>query len=242
MPAKDGKRLIMSLTVISVVLGFMLAVQYKNTQLTNEQIYGPKTGNSDLRQAREALTQVKDTNKDLDNQINNLKKELLTMEQKHTSALTDEIQKQLSNTRILAGTTPVKGTGIVLVIDDSRKGTQQVSNITHDTDIKQVVNELFLAGAEAVAVNGQRIATTSSVFCIGPTVKVNDRYMAAPYKIEAIGDPATLIKALTWEGGVLDYLRSNNRNLTVQLPKSVPVLHLPAYSGDFNKLTVQSSH
>ena len=56
-------------------------------------------------------------------------------------------------------------------------------------DIRTVVEELWLAGAEAIAVNGERITPTTAIIDIGTSVLVNSAYLAPPYQVTAIGPP-----------------------------------------------------
>ncbi|MFC4770209.1 DUF881 domain-containing protein [Effusibacillus consociatus] len=236
-PAKT--KLTVSLTVISLTLGLMMAVQYKNTQKINEQVsWG--VSSKDVQQAKEKLAAIQQQNKALENQLNELNKKVVAIEQEAAKYDTTDIQQQLERARILAGTSPVKGPGIVLTIDDSKKATSSPNPVTHDTDVMRIVNEIFLAGAEAVSINGERIGSATGILCVGPTVRVNDRLLTPPYKIEAIGDPATLITGLTFRGGILDELRGKDRALQVQGPKEVALIQMKGYSGDPNKLSSNS--
>ena len=68
--------------------------------------------------------------------------------------------------------------------------------MVHDSDILLILNDLFAAGAEAVSLNGHRIVSTSAVSCGGYIVHVNGIPEAKPFRIQAIGDPATLSAAM----------------------------------------------
>jgi uncharacterized protein YlxW (UPF0749 family) len=61
-----------------------------------------------------------------------------------------------------------------------------------DRDLQAVVNALWAAGAEAVAVNHQRLTTQSAIRQAGEAVLVNFQPVLAPYTILAIGDPVAL--------------------------------------------------
>jgi uncharacterized protein YlxW (UPF0749 family) len=231
------------LTIISMVLGFMLAIQYRVTQQTSSSVE-ILSSNQNTKQTLEELKVIQDTNKQLETKLSELEQQIVQYE-KQSGAMNENLRKELENARILAATVPVQGPGIQLTISDSDMNRvpnsgdpeKEIPRIIHDVDINRVVNELFLAGAEAVAVNGIRVATTRSIVCIGPVVKVNDQTTTVPVKIEAIGNPQQLITALTMRAGVLDYLRGPDRQLTVVPPKEVPLLKLPAYTGDFNRLS-----
>ena len=50
-------------------------------------------------------------------------------------------------------------------------------------DLRTVVDQLWLAGAEAVAINDERITTSTAIIDIGGSVLVNAAYLAGPYQI-----------------------------------------------------------
>lgn len=62
-----------------------------------------------------------------------------------------------------------------MTMDDSKKdmGGDKNAYLVHAEDILKVVNELFVAGAEAVSVNGQRIVAQSGITCAGSVITVN---------------------------------------------------------------------
>ena len=92
-----------------------------------------------------------------------------------------------------------------------------------------MVNELRAAGAEAFAVNDQRIVATTAIRCVGPAIQVNSVPLTPPYKIRAIGDPATLSSALALPGGIAEQLKQTDANM-IAVAK-VPRVVLPAYKG-----------
>jgi uncharacterized protein YlxW (UPF0749 family) len=69
--------------------------------------------------------------------------------------------------------------------DDTRGRVQ-------DGDLQLVVNALWASGAEAVAINGQRLGPTTAIRFAGEAVLVDFRPVANPYEISAIGDPDEL--------------------------------------------------
>jgi uncharacterized protein YlxW (UPF0749 family) len=91
------------------------------------------------------------------------------------------------------------------------------------------VNELWNAGAEAVAVAGNRIAPRSSIRCVGSVIHVNDQPVSSPLVIEAIGDPKVLASAMNLKGGAMQELRDLDPGMVqVDIAKK---LKLPAYTG-----------
>ena len=65
-----------------------------------------------------------------------------------------------------------------------------------DEDLALLVNGLWTAGAEAIAINGQRLTVLTFIQNSGPVINVNSRPLTPPYTVEAIGDPRTLLADL----------------------------------------------
>jgi uncharacterized protein YlxW (UPF0749 family) len=55
------------------------------------------------------------------------------------------------------------------------------------SDLQKVANALWAAGAEAVAVNGQRLTATSTIRQAGEAILVDYRPVTGPYEVTAIG-------------------------------------------------------
>jgi uncharacterized protein YlxW (UPF0749 family) len=103
--------------------------------------------------------------------------------------------------RMVAGVMPVHGPGVVARLDDSAApdvpADEDASNyIIHDYDLRDVLNALWIAGAEAISLNGERIVSTTSLYCVGSTIVCNITRLSPPYEIHAIGDPQSLLSAL----------------------------------------------
>ena len=90
-----------------------------------------------------------------------------------------------------AGTVALEGRGLAVSLRDSaRKPTTEEDAGAfriHDTDLQLVVNALFAAGAEAVAVNDSRLVATTPIRAAGDTIVVNFRPLNPPYRVTAIG-------------------------------------------------------
>ncbi len=103
------------------------------------------------------------------------------------------------------GVLAVEGPGLVVSLSDAKpepavdpisgEPTEAVpeAGLVLDIDVQTVVNALWAAGAEAVAVDGQRLAPTSSIRTAGEAILVDFRPVNSPYLIEAIGNPDLLV-------------------------------------------------
>lgn len=105
---------------------------------------------------------------------------------------------------VLSGTTPVKGSGIIVTLTDSNKhAPPSVEERIHDTDIRNVIEWVNLAGAEALSINGHRVMATSAVCGRGSVIYFDDVRLSPPYVIKAIGDAKTMQGALEMPGGAV---------------------------------------
>ncbi|UFU08235.1 DUF881 domain-containing protein [Ruania halotolerans] len=95
-----------------------------------------------------------------------------------------------------AGATAVQGTGIVITVEDSVQARNQEPGAedgrVRDSDLQFVVNGLWAAGAEAIAVNGHRLTGHTAIRTAGDAVLVDLQPLVSPYRIEVIGDPDDL--------------------------------------------------
>jgi uncharacterized protein YlxW (UPF0749 family) len=115
----------------------------------------------------------------------------------------------LARAEAQAGTTAVRGPGVRVTLGNpaaptsaattGRAGTTPIGSAGEltDLDVRAVVNELWLDGAEAVAINGIRLTPTSAIRFAGEAVLVDFQPVTSPYVIEAIGDSNDLVTAFT---------------------------------------------
>ena len=107
-----------------------------------------------------------------------------------------------------AGLVPVAGPGLQVTLEDATgacpSGQPQDCEI-QDTDLQLAVNTLFGSGAEAVAVNGERIIATSAIRSAGRAVLVNYRVLTPPYEVSAVGDAEGLEAAFTASAFARDF-------------------------------------
>ncbi len=197
-------------------LGFLIAAQ-----LASE---GPRVRYT--TQERPPLlataTELQARQEDLKAQILELRARITELEgsTSGSAAIVKELNDELEQARLAAGLIPLTGTGIVLQVEDSQQpvadGDSADDYLVSARDIRTVVDELWLAGAEAVAVNGERMTPTSAVIDIGSTVLVNSAYLVAPYRITAIG-PKDLYARLSAAPGFMDFVRARAQRYGIRI-------------------------
>ncbi len=221
------------LTAVALIVGFVLAVQIRTEQSieTGLQVTSGRLGEVAYRyrlaERRQAALRQK---------IGALRGEIAATERRAAGgrAAAAALAAEMDGMRMLAGLTALHGPGVIVTIADSRRplrpGEDPNLVLIHYSDVHAVVSALFAAGAEAVAVNGERVVGTTGISCVGTTILCNTRRLAPPYRITAIGDPQALRAAVLARGGILDQLRAFDFPATVTVAGD---LRVPAYAGGF---------
>jgi uncharacterized protein YlxW (UPF0749 family) len=110
------------------------------------------------------------------------------------------LSADLEATRRLFGLGEMVGEGLEVTLDDSPLDTSPTGDpndlLIHQEDLQAVVNALLAAGAEALAVNGERVGPSSSLTCAGSTLLLNGSLFVPPFRVAALGDPSRLRQAL----------------------------------------------
>jgi uncharacterized protein YlxW (UPF0749 family) len=109
--------------------------------------------------------------------------------------------EQLEQAKISSGLVALSGPGIIIVLDDSDRD-RSTGNVNdgnyyiHEEYLRAIVNALWNGGAEAVAINDQRITSNTEIFCSGSYIQINGTRQMPPYNIVAIGSQSDLKSAL----------------------------------------------
>ncbi|NLC54066.1 MAG: DUF881 domain-containing protein [Firmicutes bacterium] len=203
----------------SMLLGMLLVFQFRTE--TNVKTYLPQ-----FTTASELGIKWNRIQTDL----NKKEQELRQLRQQLQEYNRDE---ELKSLRMAAGVTPLRGPGVELALTDVERPLKSYEDpnlfIVHYAQLELLVNELWAAGAEAIAVNGERLVAQTGFSCAGTTILVGTRKLAPPYIIRAIGDAVTLKAALTIPGGSID-----SQILPFELGFKIEIkdsLYLPPYKG-----------
>lgn len=208
-----------TLTIAFVTLGLLLSLQFRTY----------KAYRSDLAsQSTEALAAMA---KNLNNQYYELMQEVwdqraqMKLIEKNASQDKDVAQSmrmEMDKLNIANGYVPVTGPGLSVTIPSSNNSAFGFM------DVIDIVNEIWNAGAEAVAVNNIRVNSFTSILPDEDfaSVMINGRKLAFPIVITAIGEPDTLDKGIAIPKGVIDILRLE-RSIPLEI-KQQEKMTLPA--------------
>lgn len=98
------------------------------------------------------------------------------------------LAEQVALLELVTGVVAARGPGLVVTLDDAGDGSAQGDGRVFDRDLQEVANALWAAGAEAIAVNGQRLTSRTAIRSAGEAVLVDLRPLVPPYRLEALGD------------------------------------------------------
>lgn len=154
------------------------------------------------------------------------------------AAVTTDLNDQLGAARIAAGLVAISGPGIVIQLADSNLPVPADGNdrdyLVSGQDVQTVVEQLWLAGAEGISINGERVVVSTAIVDIGGSVLVNSAYVAAPYQVSAIAAPGVLDR-LTKQPGFVDFIRARAETFGIGVQYATPdSVDLPAYAGSVN--------
>jgi len=220
-----------TLGVALLALGFLIAAQ-----LASE---GPR-----VRYTTQERTPLVETANELQSQQDVLKQRILDLRSQiqivegqgeGSAATVRQLNDRLEQARIAAGLIPLTGTGIVIQLEDSKQPVppdgSESDYLVGSRDIRVVVEDLWSAGAEAIAVNGERITPTSAIIDVGTSLLINSAYLTPPYQITALGPP-DLYDRLSASAGFVDFVRSRSEGYGIGVSLAEPeTVDMPAFVG-----------
>ncbi|BAM47715.1 DUF881 domain-containing protein [Amphibacillus xylanus] len=215
-----GRHAILSLVLFT--FGFLIAFSYQHTKSLPKDDPALAEDWDKTFYYRQQLIQFEENNHQLQQEIDQVRLNLLQLENEmveQVDHMRDMVDEKLT-LQAYTGELPIKGPGIFVSLKDQEfipTEAQIDEYIVHDRHIQMVINELIVSGAEALAINGQRIFADSHITCIGPVISVDGNQYPAPFVIEAIGDPDTLKKSLEISNGIIDILV--NEQIEVEIGK-----------------------
>jgi len=225
-----------SLAIVCFILGLLSVTQIKFYEAPKYTLFSMRN-----EQLVDLVQKLEDQRDGLIQEITTLREQISQYEESATreKSISEGMLKEVNRLKLWAGLLPVSGPGIVVTLDDSKKkpnsGANPENYLIHDYDLREIVNELWASGAEAIAINNQRIVVSSEIRCVGPTILVNGIRLSPTYVVKAIGDADSLIKALTMPGGIISALNyiSKEFGIILKLERKEKI-DLPSYEGSIS--------
>jgi len=213
---------------VFIVLSFLIIMLFKTHGVSASQKTLQETIVPSLIQLEQENQQVSADNE-------KLQLELEKYAQGQSASTLDN--QQLQEAKMNAGLIAVAGPGLQITLDDSKRAAIGQEDpklcVIHEEYIREIFNALWNGGAEAIAVNGQRVTTNTEVVCSGSYIQINGTRQMPPYVIEAIGDTKTLSAALKFYGwfklGDMQQQNGITRKLKVMSKVVIPAGNMRHY-------------
>lgn len=211
--------------VCIILVGVMFA-QFKTVEETD--ITGIETARETELQTM--LTSWKTKYEEMQEKLQDTQTKISEYEQKinsreETSELLDE---ELEQTNLLVGKTNVIGDGVIITLQDNDEKSIVGS------DLRTLVNELKLAGAEAISINDKRVLNMTEIVDVNGRILINEDPTVSPYVVKAIGDQTYLSSALSLKNsGFVDSYTKLGKTVEMREEKNISI---SAYNGSKNQM------
>jgi len=193
-PSADRTRLAHSLVLLlpAVLFGLLVSIQWRTQSERNELTV---RYNAPLLDAAKALQNEQSA---LKLQLADLRAELDRIQASAStqSGAAKDLQARIDELKTVAGLNERTGDGVTITLDDARSSVAAKDiekSICHNTDLTDIVNQAWRGGAEAIAINEERIVGSSSIYCVGSTIMVNGTLMSPPFSVVVIGPQNDLL-------------------------------------------------
>ncbi|GAB1691506.1 DUF881 domain-containing protein [Krasilnikovia sp. M28-CT-15] len=179
------RRVISAVSALTLIgVGFLLVVAYQQTVADEPGRTKARAALAQQVQHRRGGTVA------LQNRADELRAEVAALRERE---LGGAAVARLRDLEAATGLAPVRGPGTKITIGDGPTsvnpvtGKQSSDARVRDSDLQLAANALWAAGAEAIAINGQRLTATSTIRQAGEAILVDFRPVASPYEVVAIG-------------------------------------------------------
>lgn len=213
------------LLIVCIITGFIIGYSY-NLSKDKKMLSQASPYFEQENTYREQLIEQQERNKELTDELNTLEVKIRAYEKQIASDEEhyERFVQEAEHLRLLLGYSAGNGEGVRITLEDGEydpTSTNPNDYIVHDSHIFKLLNELKIAGAEAIAINGQRLTANSYISCNGPVITIDGQQHPAPFIIEAVGNQTILTSSLQLTGGVFDQLLNERVQVTLETVEMV---------------------
>jgi uncharacterized protein YlxW (UPF0749 family) len=220
--------------VVALLAGLLFATSGRTAQGTDLRA-GETTQLAELIRQRNQVVARQDE------QLAALQREVERLTEQEASRDGDVAAAQAAGSAgaLSAALVPLSGPGVVITLDDAPArpdrslpaGARPDDLVIHQSDVQAVVNAVWAAAADGVAIMDRRLIGTSAVRCVGNTLLLQGRTYSPPFVVTAIADPAAVRAQLATSPQVAVLQQAVEAfGLTFEVRERGEVV-LPAYDG-----------
>lgn len=218
---KGKYTMIISIGFAALILTTVMFTQFKTvkqTDITAIETMRETELRTELSDWKTKYDEVEERISDIDSKIAEYQSQISNSEE--SSKI---LKNELDEAQNYLGYTKLRGEGIIITLEDNNFRTIE------RWDLLELINELKLSGAEAIAVNDERIVSTTEIATVrSQFILINGNRIPSPFIVKAIGDKKYLESAITIKGGYIDEMKSNEKTISYVVEDNVEI---PAYKG-----------
>ena len=226
---KDKQVMAITIGLVCVLLLSVMFAQFRTVEKTD--IAGIETAREEELRTMISTwkTRYEETYEKAQETYNKIEEyESTTQSTQETEKLLDE---ELAQTNMLVGKTDVEGEGVIITLSDNNNKSIE------ETDLIFLMNELKLAGAEAISINEKRIVNMTDIVLVNDTILINGERVTSPYIVKAIGDEKYLSSALSVKNsGYIDKYKNSGKTVSMSSENNIKI---SAYNGANNLMKLK---
>ena len=212
---KFGKALVFG--ILCLILTFAITVQLRVSSLSESESSQTKITDK----LKDEIFRLNDENVKLAEKFQNTTSEL--DDARNQAAQNDSSSKDTSELikkyTIVSGKTDVTGQGIII----KYKPSDNEAKADMVKDLRDIVNEIKNAGAEAIEINNQRIVGTTAIEMVKNKIEINDTEVSENFTIKAIGDSNLMYSGLIRPGGTIENIRESGVNIEINSENTIKI-------------------
>lgn len=221
------------IVVTSMFAGMLITLQFKSS------IPATTFPIDELKAQKDLIESYVTDQGILKTKITNLRKQIDNARSQSIELTKDNNLEKLNVLKESVGLESLRGEGIVIYMNDgnfvNRESIESVSqSLIHASDLRDVVNILRTAKAEAISINDQRIIASTPITSVGNTILVNNFHLMPPFTITAIGEIDVLIQGVNDSLLMLDVVKRSNEMKIQFSVSSTDGAIVPSYNGNLN--------
>lgn len=207
---------------IALILTMIMFTQFKTvdeTDITAIETMRETELRSELASWKEKYEEIETRTEEVESKITEYKEEL-----NNNANTSNALESEVKEAESYLGYTSLQGQGIIVTLKDTESKSVNYSHLL------QLVNELNIAGAEAISINDERIISMSDIVTIkDKIVMVNSKKISGPFIVKAIGDKKYFESALNIKGGYIDLMKVDGIDITYVVEDNIVI---PAYDNE----------
>ena len=205
-----------SIFLVCIIFVSVLLIQVKTVSQVNE------TDIENLRTSElsEQLSTWKSKYEEVSEELKDTNSKILdyTTKIEDNEEASELLEAELEKSRLILGKTDVVGDGVVITLSDGE-------NKIEASDLIELVNDLWFAGAESISINGVRIVNMTEFVDVAGYIIVKPRQrIVSPYVVKVIGDQTYLTSTLSLKNsGFIDIQNSNGKKVTMEQQRNIKI-------------------